>query len=87
MKAIAVALLVSAFALGAMTAPVSAQDLAQTLAACQAKAVSKDGKPLSGAASRRSIKQCMRPFCELDAKDRVLTGVARTSFLKRCEGG
>ena len=28
-------------------------------AACEAKAVSKDGKPLAGAAKKASVKKCM----------------------------
>ena len=86
MKAIALALLVSAFALGSMTAPASAQ----SMSACEAKAVSKDGKPLSGAAKTSSINKCMRTACEANAVDKngkKLSGAAKTSFLKKCEAG
>ncbi len=42
-----IAIVISLFAANAM---------AQTSAACEAKAVSKDGKPLTGAAKNSSIK-------------------------------
>jgi hypothetical protein len=50
---------------------------------CATKAVSKDGKPLSGAARTSSIKKC----CEESAvsKDgKPLSGAAKDSFVKRC---
>ena len=86
MKGVFLALFVSAFAIGSMTAPASAQ----SMSACEAKAVSKDGKPLSGAAKESSIKKCMRDACEAQAVDKSgkkLAGAAKTSFLKKCEGG
>lgn len=86
MKVFALAVLVSVFALGSMTAPASAQ----TMQACEAKAVSKDGKPLAGAAKTSSVKKCMRDTCEAQAVDKngkKLAGAAKTSFLKKCEGG
>jgi hypothetical protein len=55
-KALALALFVSTFALGSMCVPANAQ----TSAACEAKAVSKAGKPLSGAAKTASMDKCMR---------------------------
>jgi hypothetical protein len=69
-----------------MTAPASAQ----TMQACEAKAVSKDGKPLAGAAKTSSVKKCMKDSCEANAVDKngkKLAGAAKTSFLKKCEGG
>jgi len=86
MKGVALALLVSAFALGSMIPPAAAQ----STSACEAKAVSKDGKPLSGAAKASSIKKCMQDTCEAQAIDKngkKLAGAAKTSFLKKCEGG
>lgn len=64
---------------------------------CESKAVSKDGKPLSGAAKASFIKKC-----EADAKGgaakgsgcaekavskdgKPLAGAAKTSFMKKCE--
>ena len=63
-------------------------------AACEAKAVSKDGKPLYGAAKDASIKKCMgdaKPNdCEVKAvsKDgKPLYGAAKAASIKKCEGG
>lgn len=63
-------------------------------AACEAKAVSKDGKPLYGAAKDASIKKCMGSAkaddCEAKAvsKDgKPLYGAAKTASIKKCEGG
>jgi hypothetical protein len=60
------------------------------MASCQAKAVTKDGKPLSGAAKTSSINKCMKDSCEANAIDKngkKLAGAAKTSFLKKCEAG
>jgi hypothetical protein len=63
-------------------------------AACEAKAVSKDGKPLYGAAKEASIKKCMADTkvsdCEAKAvsKDgKPLHGAAKAASIKKCEGG
>jgi hypothetical protein len=51
---------------------------------CATKAVSKDGKPLAGAAKASFIKKC----CESAAvsKDgKPLAGAAKASFIKKCE--
>lgn len=45
-----IAIVISLFAANAM---------AQTSAACEAKAVSKDGKPLTGAAKNSFVTKCM----------------------------
>jgi hypothetical protein len=59
---------------------------------CAAKAVSKDGKPLTGAAKTSFMKKCesenVATGCEAKAvsKDgKPLAGAARTSFIKKCE--
>lgn len=60
--------------------------IAQEGAVCASKAVSKDGKALTGAAKASSIKKC----CEVSAvgKDgKKLAGAAKASFMKKCEGG
>jgi hypothetical protein len=75
MKRLALALIVSTFAVGSAAAQ-----------SCATKAVSKDGKPLAGAAKMSSMKKC----CEDSAvsKDgKPLSGAAKTSFLKKCESG
>ena len=63
-------------------------------AACEAKAVSKEGKPLYGAAKDASIKKCMGGAqaneCEAKAisKDgKPLYGAAKATSIKKCEGG
>ena len=62
-------------------------------AECEAKAVSKDGKPIYGAAKEASIKKCMgdaKPNdCEAKAvsKDgKPLYGAAKAASIKKCEG-
>ena len=51
MKKLLVAVFVSLFAMGAYAQTTSADS-------CEARAVSKDGKPLYGAAKAASIKKC-----------------------------
>jgi hypothetical protein len=62
-------------------------------AACETKAVSKEGKPLYGAAKDASIKKCMNDSkandCEAKAvsKDgKPLYGAAKAASIKKCEG-
>jgi hypothetical protein len=60
---------------------------------CEAKAVSKDGKPLAGAAKAASIKKCeagvnVAPSCAdkaVDKNGKPLAGAAKDSFMKKCE--
>ena len=57
---------------------------------CEAKAVSKDGKPLAGAAKTSFIKKCeadggAASSCEAMAADKKLAGAAKTSFVTKCE--
>jgi hypothetical protein len=62
---------------------------------CEAKAVSKDGKPLAGAAKAASIKKCEKdaaqaatPTCADKAvsKDgKPLAGAAKAASIKKCE--
>ncbi len=77
MKRIALAALITCFAAGSA--------LAQS---CESKAVSKDGKPLAGAAKTSFIKKCKQDTCEAkaDGKDgKPLAGAAKTSFMSKCE--
>ena len=59
--------------------------------ACETKAVSKDGKPLAGAAKNASIKKCqadIKAACEAKAvseSGKKLGGAAKNSFMKKCE--
>ena len=63
---------------------------------CEAKAVDKNGKALSGAAKTSSIKKCeagagapsASAACEAKAVDKngkPLAGAAKTSSIKKCE--
>jgi hypothetical protein len=62
---------------------------------CEAKAVSKSGKPLTGAAKTASIKKCEGGAMAADASGceakavgkngKPLAGAAKTSFLKKCK--
>jgi hypothetical protein len=64
---------------------------------CEAKAVGKNGKPLTGAAKTSSIKKCEADgkgsaasvsSCESKAvskSGKPLTGAAKTSSIKKCE--
>jgi opacity protein-like surface antigen len=79
MKRILLAAVIIAFAGGSAMA-----------ASCDTMAVSKDGKPLSGAAKTAFVKKCKADACEPKAvgKDgKPLSGAAKTSFMKKCEEG
>jgi hypothetical protein len=59
---------------------------APTMAQTACKAVSPDGKALSGAAAKSHMKKC----CEDSAKSsegKALSGAAKTSFVKKCMAG
>jgi hypothetical protein len=58
---------------------------------CEAKAVSKDGKPLAGAAKASFMKKCEADgaaapsaACEKSATEKKLAGAAKTSHLRKC---
>lgn len=66
-------------------------------AACEAKAVDKNGKALAGAAKTSFMKKCEKesaapaaaaaaasPACEKSAADKKLAGAAKTSHIKKC---
>ena len=75
MKRIILAAIITSFAVGTAMAQ-----------SCATKAVSKDGKPLAGAAKTSFIKKC----CEDSAmgKDgKPLSGAAKTSYVTKCEKG
>jgi hypothetical protein len=69
----------------------SATAFAQAPASCEAKAVSKEGKQLVGAAKASSIKKCqtgIKAACEAKAVSdggKKLSGAAKNSFMKKCE--
>ena len=77
MKRLILAALITAFAAGSAMAQ-----------SCETKAVSKEGKPLAGAAKTSFIKKCKEDACTPKAvsKDgKPLTGAAKASFMKKCE--
>jgi len=77
MKRILLAALISAFAAGSAMA-----------ASCESQAVSKDGKPLAGAAKASFLKKCKADACTGKAvsKDgKPLAGAAKDAFMKKCE--
>jgi hypothetical protein len=79
MKRIALAALILVFALGSA--------MAQTT--CESKAVSKEGKPLAGAAKTSFLRKCKADACTgsaIDKNGKPLAGAAKASFLKKCEG-
>lgn len=76
MKRLALALLISTFATGAALAD----------NACAMKAMSKDGKPLAGAAKMSSMKKCCEEMA-VSKDGKPLSGAAKTSFVKKCESG
>jgi hypothetical protein len=70
----AIAMLVLVFGVGSAIAQGS----------CATKAVSKDGKPLSGAARTSAIKKCCKDSA-VSKDGKRLSGAARTSFVKKCQ--
>lgn len=74
------------------TAPAAPANAAPATGNCEARAVSKDGKPLSGAAKASFIKKCegggAAASCEARAvskEGKPLAGAAKASFMKKCE--
>ena len=58
--------------------------------ACESKAVSRDGRPLVGAAKASFLKKCKQDTCQVKAVDRngrPLAGAAKKSFMQKCEKG
>jgi hypothetical protein len=81
MKRIFLAAVIATFAAGSAFA----QD-----ASCESKAMSKDGKPLAGAAKTSFMTKCNHDSCEAKAMGsdgKKLAGAAKNSFMKKCEGG
>ncbi len=78
MKRIALAMLITAFAVGGA--------LAQET--CESKAVGKDGKPLAGAAKTSFVAKCKREACApkaVGSDGKPLKGAAKNSFMTKCE--
>ena len=82
MRKIALAVLITAFALATTLGPVVAQE------SCRSKAVGKDGKPLAGAALNSFMAKCAKDACEpkaVDKNGKKLSGAAKNSFMKKCQ--
>jgi hypothetical protein len=73
-RIIATAMLISLFGIGSAIAQSS----------CATKAVSKDGKPLSGAARTSAIKKCCKDSA-VSKDGKRLSGAAKASFVKKCQ--
>ena len=57
---------------------------------CESQAISKDGRPLAGAAKTAFLKKCKRDACEpmaVSNDGKPLAGAAKNSFLKKCQAG
>jgi hypothetical protein len=55
---------------------------------CESKAMSKEGRPLAGAAKASFLKKCKRDACQpkaVDKNGKRLAGAARRSFMQKCE--
>ncbi len=77
MKRILLAVVISCFAAGSAMA-----------ASCESQALSKDGKPLAGAAKTSFLKKCKADACAGKAvsKDgKPLSGAAKDAVMKKCE--
>ena len=84
MKRLALALAVSTFIVG--PALYFSDSPARADNACTIKAVSKDGKALTGAAKSSSMKKCCEDSA-VGSNGKKLAGAARTSYLTKCEAG
>jgi hypothetical protein len=77
MKRVILAALITFFAIGTAMAQ-----------SCESKAVSKEGKPLHGAAKTSFVRKCKRDACESQAvskEGKPLHGAAKASFLAKCK--
>ena len=75
MKRIALAALITSFAIGSAMAQ-----------SCATKAVGSDGKPLAGAAKSSFIKKCCNDSA-VASDGKPLSGAAKTSYVAKCLKG
>ena len=78
MKRIILAAFIMSFAVGS----------AMAQATCESRAISKEGKPLAGAAKTSFVNKCKKDACESKAvsKDgKPLYGAAKKSFIQKCK--
>ena len=55
---------------------------------CESRAMSREGKPLAGAAKASFWKKCKRDSCQTKAvgrDGRPLAGAAKRSFMQKCQ--
>ena len=55
---------------------------------CESRAMSREGKPLAGAAKASFLKKCKRDSCQTKAvgrDGRPLAGAAKRSFMQKCQ--
>jgi hypothetical protein len=55
---------------------------------CETQALSKEGKPLAGAAKTAFLKKCKKDACEpkaVSTDGKPLHGAAKNSFMKKCQ--
>ena len=74
------ATLLMAFAIGSAAA--------QVPRTCESRAVSKDGKPLAGAAKTSFMAKCKREACApkaVGSDGKPLKGAAKNSFMAKCQ--
>jgi hypothetical protein len=73
------AVLLTAFAVGSAAA--------QAPGTCESRAVSKDGKPLAGAAKTSFVNKCKRDACApkaVGSDGKPHKGAAKNSFMAKC---
>jgi hypothetical protein len=73
---------------GLLTAIAIGSAAAQAPDTCASKAVGKDGRELSGAASTAFMTKCKREACApkaIGSDGKPLKGAAKTSFIAKCE--
>ena len=77
MRRMILAALITSFAVGSAIAQ-----------SCESQAVSKEGKPLHGAAKTSFVNKCKRQACESKAvskEGKPLHGAAKNSFMAKCK--
>ena len=77
MKRFLIAALITSFTVGTAMAQ-----------SCESMAMSKEGKPLHGAAKTSFVKKCKKDACEtktVSKEGKPLYGAAKNSFLAKCK--
>jgi hypothetical protein len=72
---------------GLLSASLIGSAAAQAPGTCESKAVSKNGKPLAGAAKNSFMTKCKRDACApkaVGSDGKALRGAAKNSFMAKC---